>query len=42
MVANDSVRKPANGPKPNMATKKIAMMISWKARATAMMARQTK
>ena len=42
MVAKASVRKPANGPKPNMATNRMAMMISCRERETAMIARQTK
>jgi len=42
MVAKDSVTTPANGPKPNMATQKMAMMISWKLRETAMIPRQTR
>ena len=40
MVAKDRVTMPANGPKPNMATKKMAMMTSWKLREMAMMPRQ--
>src|SRR6516165_810133 len=38
MVASDSVTTPANGPKPNSLTKKIARMISWKLRDTARIA----
>ena len=40
MVANDSVTKPAKGPKPNSLTKKMARMISWKLRDTASIERQ--
>jgi len=39
MVANDSVRNPAKGPKPNIATSRMAMMISYSARLMAMIAR---
>ena len=42
MVAKDSVRKPASGPKPKIATRRIATMISCKAREMAMIARQTR
>ena len=42
IVAKLSVRNPANGPKPNIATKKIAMMISCSERLTAMIERQTR
>ena len=41
MVAIDSVTNPANGPKPNSLTKKIARITSWKLRDSARMARQT-
>jgi hypothetical protein len=40
MVAKDNVTKPANGPKPNSLTKKIARMISWKLRDSARIPRQ--
>jgi len=39
MVAKDSVRNPASGPKPNSATNRMAMITSWKLRETAMMPR---
>jgi hypothetical protein len=42
IVAKESVTMPANGPKPNMATQKMAMMISWKLREMAMMPRQSR
>ena len=42
MVAKVSVRKPAKGPKPNMATNKMATMISLSVRETAMKPRQNR
>jgi hypothetical protein len=40
MVAKDSVRNPASGPKPKIATSRIATMISCSARLIATMPRQ--
>ncbi len=42
MVAKLSVRKPANGPKPKIATSRMATMISCSARLTATMVRQSR
>jgi hypothetical protein len=41
-VQKIKVKKPAKGPKPNMATKKIATMISFKVRDAAMKARHAR
>ena len=40
MVATTRVTKPANGPKPNSFTKKIARITSWKVRDNATTVRQ--
>ena len=42
MVAKLSVRNPAKGPKPNIATNRMAMMISCNARDMVMIARHNR
>ncbi len=42
IVAKARVIMPASGPKPNMATNRIAMITSWKVRLIAMTARQNR